>query len=177
MHKKHTVYVVKTGVHPLVELDRRGKINWSLLIDSLSMDQARNKIIIDIILKHKDRNFLVLVKRIAQGEILENKLKEAGENVGSLLGSNQIFDRNVRILIGSTGKLGCGFSFEKINSLILACDLKNYFLQILGRAFRDPAIEPYIFDLLDENGILKSHFFKRKDQYIHCGGVLKNYTL
>ena len=141
------------------------------------MDEIRNKIIIDIITKHKDRNFLVLVKRIAQGHYLENKLKEAGENVGSLLGNVQIFDRNVRILIGSTGKLGCGFSFEKINSLILACDLKNYFLQILGRAFRDPAVEPIIFDLVDENPILKSHFFKRKDQYIHCGGVLKNYTL
>ena len=177
MHKKHTVFLVKTGVHPLVEFDRRGKLNWSLLIDSLSMDQARNKIIIDIILKHKDRNFLVLVKRIAQGHYLENKLKEENENVGSLLGSNQIFDRNVRILIGTTGRLGTGFDFTKINSLIFASDIKNYFLQYLGRCFRCPEVEPFIFDLLDENHILKSHFFKRKDQYIQCGGSLKNYTL
>ena len=177
MHKKHTVYVVKTECLPQVELDRRGKLNWSLLIDSLSMDQARNKIILDIIIKHKDRNFLVLVKRIAQGTYLENKLKEAGENVGSLLGNVQIFDRNVRILIGTTGKLGCGFSFEKINSLILACDLKNYFLQILGRAFRDPETEPIIFDFVDKNPILKSHFFKRRDQYILAGGFIRNYTL
>ena len=177
MHKKHTVFLVKTGVHPLVEFDRRGKLNWSLLIDSLSMDQARNKFIIDIILKHKDRNFLVLVKRIAQGHYLENKLKEENENVGSLVGSNQIFDRNVRILIGTTGRLGTGFDFTKINSLIFASDIKNYFLQYLGRCFRCPEVEPFIFDLLDENHILKSHFFKRKDQYIQCGGSLKNYTL
>jgi superfamily II DNA or RNA helicase len=177
MHKKHTVFVVKTGVYPQVELDRRGKINWSLVIDSLSMDEIRNKIIIDIIIKHKDRNFLVLVKRIAQGNYLENKLKEADENAGSLLGTNQIFDRNVRILIGTCGKLGCGFNFEKINSLILACDLKNYFLQILGRCFRCPETEPFIFDLLDLNHILKSHFFKRRDQYIQCGGLIRNYTL
>jgi superfamily II DNA or RNA helicase len=177
MHKKHTVYVVKTGCLPQVEISKNGKINWSLLIDSLSMNQIRNEIIIDIITKHKDRNFLVLVKRIAQGEILENKLKEAGENVGSLLGSNQIFDRNVRILIGTNSKVGTGFNFEKINSLILACDLKNYFLQYLGRCFRDPSVEPYIYDLLDENHILKSHFFKRRDQYIQCGGLIRNYTL
>lgn len=177
MHKKHTVFVVKTGCLPQVELDRRGKINWSLLIDSLSMDEARNKIIIDIIVKNKDRNFLVLVKRIAQGNYLENKLKEANENVGSLLGNVQIFDRNVRILIGTISKVGTGFDFSKINSLILACDLKNYFLQYLGRCFRDPAVEPYIFDLLDENPILKSHFFKRRDQYIQCGGLIKNYKL
>jgi superfamily II DNA or RNA helicase len=177
MHKKHTVYVVKTGCAPQVEIAKNGKINWSLVIESLSMDDARNNLIIDIITKHKDRNFLVLVKRISQGEILENKLKEAGENVGSLLGSNQIFDRNVRILIGTNSKVGTGFDFAKINSLILACDLKNYFLQYLGRCFRDPAVEPYIFDFVDDNNILKSHFFKRKDQYIHCGGSLKNYTL
>jgi superfamily II DNA or RNA helicase len=177
MHKKHTVYVVKTGVHPLVELDRRGKLNWSLLIDSLSMDEIRNKIIIDIITKHKDRNFLVLVKRIAQGHYLENKLKEAGENVGSLLGNVQIFDRNVRILIGTTGKLGTGFDFTKINSLIFASDIKNYFLQYLGRCFRCQEVEPFIFDLLDENPILKSHFFKRRDQYILAGGLIRNYTL
>ena len=177
MFKKHTVFVVKTGCTPQVELDRRGKINWSLVIESLSMDEYRNKIIIDIITKHKDRNFLVLVKRIAQGNYLENKLKEAGENVGSLLGTNQIFDRNVRILLGTNSKVGTGFDFAKINSLILACDLKNYFLQYLGRCFRDPAVEPYIFDLLDENGILKSHFFKRRDQYIHSGGLIRNYKL
>lgn len=177
MHKKHTVFLVKTGCTPQVEIDRRGKLNWSLVIDSLSMDEIRNKIILDIIIKHKDRNFLVLVKRIAQGHYLENKLKEENENVGSLLGSNQIFDRNVRILIGSTGKLGTGFDFTKINSLIFASDIKNYFLQYLGRCFRCQEVEPFIFDLLDENHILKSHFFKRKDQYIQCGGSLKNYTL
>ena len=177
MHKKHTVYVVKTECLPQVELDRRGKINWTLLIDSLSMDEARNTLIINIITKHKDRNFLVLVKRIAQGEILENKLKEAGENVCSLLGSNQTFDRNVRILIGTNSKVGTGFNFEKINSLILACDLKNYFLQYLGRAFRDPETEPIIFDFVDKNPILKSHFFKRRDQYILAGGLIRNYTL
>lgn len=177
MHKKHTVFVVKTGCVPQVELDRRGKINWALVIDSLSMNEIRNKIIIDIIIKHKDRNFLVLVKRIAQGNYLENKLKEADENVGSLLGTNQIFDRNVRILIGTNSKVGTGFDFAKINSLILACDLKNYFLQYLGRCFRDPSIEPYIFDLVDENGILKSHFFKRNYQYNRCGGLIRNYKL
>jgi superfamily II DNA or RNA helicase len=177
MFKKHTVFVVKTGCVPQVEIAKNGKINWSLVIESLSMDDARNNLIIDIITKHKDRNFLVLVKRISQGEILENKLKEAGENVGSLLGSNQIFDRNVRILIGTNSKVGCGFDFAKINSLILACDLKNYFLQYLGRCFRDPETEPFIFDFVDKNPILKSHFFKRRDQYILAGGLIRNYTL
>lgn len=173
--KKHTVYIVKTGCVPQVEKARNGKINWSLVIDSLSNDEVRNKIIIDIIIKHKDRNFLILVKRISQGNYLEIKLNEAGENVGSLLGNTQTFDRNVRILIGTTGKIGTGFDFSKINSLILACDLKNYFLQYLGRCFRDPSVEPYIFDLLDENHILKAHYFKRRDLYLQSGGFIQNY--
>lgn len=175
LKRNHVVYKVKTGFIPKTELAVNGKMNWGVLLDSQAMDEKRNELIISIIKKFRTRNILVLTKRVEQGEYLVNRLIEEKEDVTSLLGKQQEFDRNSRVLVATTQKAGTGFDHAKLDCLILASDLQNYFVQALGRVLRRPDIEPIIFDLIDENRILESHFKSRKQVYLEIGGKISNY--
>ena len=74
---------------------------------------------------------LILIKRIEQGNYLLKRLQEEGENVTSLLGSNQDFDKDARILVGTSSKVGVGFDHPRLDTLLLAADLEAYFIQYL----------------------------------------------
>lgn len=177
LKRNHIVYKVKTGFTPKTEMAVNGKINWGVLLDSQAMDEKRNELIISIVKKYKTRNILVLTKRVEQGEYIYNRLIEEKESVTSLLGKQQDFDRDARVLVATTQKAGTGFDHAKLDCLILASDLQNYFIQALGRVLRRPDIEPIIFDLIDDNRILDSHFKSRKKVYLEIGGKISNYTL
>ena len=112
-----------------------------------------------------------------QGNYLVDKLKERGENVTSLIGTKQEFEESARILVGTSSKVGVGFDHPKLDTLLLAADLEEYFIQYLGRVFRRKDVEPVIFDLVDNNGILKKHFLTRRGIYLEHGGIVKNFDL
>jgi hypothetical protein len=176
LFRPHTVYIVKTGFKPEIEMTRNGKINWNSIIDQISLNENRNELIIQIAKEFFDRTFLILVKRIEQGEYLVTRFKQEGVNVTSLLGKQQEYDKNARILVGTTGKASCGFSHDKLDGLILGCDIVGYWIQVLGRVLRTETVIPLIFDLVDENGILLKHFKDRKSIYLEHGGTIKNYN-
>lgn len=183
LNKKHIVYRVKTGFIPNKEKylkygpNYRQKIDWNNILDEQAKDEERNKIIINIIKRFKDRTFLVLVKRIEHGEYLIHHLKESGENVTSLLGKQQIFDKEARILIGTNSKIGTGFDHPKLDTLLCACDMVAYYIQFIGRVMRTKDVEPLIFDLVDSHPILKKHFDKRSKVYIKHGGEIVKYKI
>jgi len=176
----HTVYKVITGFKPIVEYTADGKVNWNKILEGQCGDEKRNEIIIDIVSKHTDRNFMILSKRVEQSNYLYKKLVEKNEKVSILVGSSKEFDKECRILIGTSSKLGTGFDFVKLNALILASDMEEYFIQYLGRIFRVSQtsslfVKPIVFDLLDENPILKRHFATRRKVYQEAGGTIENY--
>ena len=117
-----------------------------------------------------------MTKRKEQALYLHKKLLEINENVDSLVGTKQTFDKNCRILIGITSKCGTGFDFPKLDALILAGDVDEYFIQILGRVFRTKDNIPFVFDLIDNNPILVKHFNNRKEVYQKAGGKLINFN-
>jgi superfamily II DNA or RNA helicase len=175
LYKPHTVYLVETKIKPEFKTNNIGKIDWGSLIDSVSNNEKRNLLIVDIIKKFKDRVFLVLCKRVSQANFLCKRLKEEKEDVTSLIGKNQEFLKESRILIGTTGKLGTGFDHPRLDSMILASDVEQYFVQFLGRIFRRQDVEPLIFDILDDHPILFKHFKTRREVYTEHGGVVKKY--
>ena len=177
LKRNHTVYVVKTGFSPKMETTENGKLNWGILLDSQANDKDRNELIVKLSKKFCKRNILILTKRIEQGEYLLRRLREEGENVASLLGKQQDFDRETRILVATTSKAGTGFDFSKLDCLILASDLESYFIQALGRVLRRPDVEPIVFDLIDNNRILQKHWETRQKVYDEIGGNIKNYVL
>jgi superfamily II DNA or RNA helicase len=177
LNRKHTAFVVYTKFTPTVEKNAQGRTKWDVVLDSQSKDETRNELIIDILKLYRERTFLVLVKRVAQGEYLVKRLKQEKESVTSLLGSNQEYDVNSRILVGTLQKVSVGFDHPKLDALMLAADLEQYFIQTLGRCFRTEKVEPIIFDLVDNNPILKRHFDTRRGVYTEHGGQVKTFDL
>jgi superfamily II DNA or RNA helicase len=176
MERKHIVYMVNTGFTPIVEKMENGRLNWGLVLQSQSEDDKRNDLIINIIRKFKDRCILVLTKRVEQGKLLMNKLKDIDEDVTSLLGEQQEFNKESRILVGTTSKCGTGFDHAKLDTLILASDIDAYFIQVLGRIFRRQDTIPIVFDLVDNNGVLIKHFKNRKEVYNKIGGKIVSFN-
>jgi len=171
----HVVYTYETNLTPSFDLNKQGKVNWNSLLQSQCEDIDRNEIIIRMVKFFPKKTILILSKRVAQVKYLKNRLKEEKINVASLVGSEQKFDRKVRVLVGTSSKCGVGFDHSSLNMLILASDLEQYFIQFLGRVFRREDCKPVIIDILDNHPILKRHYQTRKSVYLEHGGVVKNF--
>jgi superfamily II DNA or RNA helicase len=172
----HTVFHVETGFTPKTEANCLGKLNWSSVIQSQSADEDRNNLIVRIINHFKDRVFLVMVKRVEHGKVLAEKLVSSGENVTTLFGTSNTFDKSARVLVGTTQKVGVGFDFPKLDTLLLATDVENYYIQYMSRVFRTRDTHPIIFDLVDDNHVLRKHFKSRESVYIEQGGCIEKFS-
>lgn len=175
--REHIAYKVSTGFKPTIELAKNGRVNWGAILDSQANDIDRNELIIKILKYYSNRNFLVLTKRISQGEYLFKRLEEEGEDVTSLFGSNQEYKISSRILVGTNSKCGTGFDHPKLDALLLAGDLEQYFVQYLGRVFRTKDVKPIIIDLVDNYSLLSKHFNTRRKIYQDHGGEVKNFDI
>lgn len=175
LHRAHTVYKIETDFEPEVRYTNSGTVDWNSIIEFQSGSVDRNNMIVDIVQKFGDRYILILCKRICQAEYLIKKLQELGDNVTSLIGSATQYDRGARVMVATVQKCGVGFDFSKLNTLILAADVQEYFVQYLGRIMRTQEDHPLVFDIVDKNSILKRHFSTRKKVYLGAGGVIKKY--
>lgn len=174
--RKHLVYKVSTGFKPDVKLNRMGKVDWGSVLESQANSESRNELIIRIIQSFPERVFLVLCKRVSQANYLVQRLTEEKEDVTSLIGSNQEFEQSARILIGTCQKAGVGFDHPRLNAMILASDVEQYFVQYLGRVFRRQDSEPIIFDLIDNYSLLLKHYRTRNSIYLEHGGLVKDFN-
>lgn len=174
LNRKHIAYKVKSDFTPEKRMMRNGKVEWNSIIESQTNSAERNEIIINIIKTFSDRTFLVLSKRVAQVEYLMGRMLEEGMDVTSLVGVKKFFNYNSRVLVATVQKAGVGFDHPKLDSLIIASDVEEYFIQYLGRVFRTQHTVPMIFDIVDNNSILLSHYYTRRKIYIQHGGEVKD---
>ena len=174
LYRKHIVYKIKTNLKPEFTIAKNGKIDWNSLLNWQANCKKRNQQIINLVSKYSDRVFLILCKRIAQVEILQQAFENLGKTVTILIGGKKTFNENAHILIGTVQKCGVGFDHPKLNTLLIASDLLEYFIQYLGRVFRTETVEPIIFDFVDEHSILYKHYLTRRKVYIQHGGIVKN---
>lgn len=171
LHREHVVYRIDTGFEPVVEYTENGKVNWGSILDAQANNAERNELIVRLCQTFAERKgIMILTKRISQAEWLIARLQEVGEAVTSLIGSQQTYDVASRILVGTTSKCSVGFDHAKLDTLIIAADLEQYFIQALGRVFRTQDGVPVVFDLVDRNDLLIKHFATRKKVYIEHGG-------
>lgn len=174
LNKEHTVYCISTGFRIPYELQPDGKIDWNSVLNNQANHPERNRMIVSIVKQFPKRNFLILCKRIQHGQTLLTLLKDENEDVTELLGNTKQFDSDARILIATSQKCGVGFSHNKLDALIIASDMEEYFIQYLGRVFRNPDSTPLIFDLVDEMSVLQKHYQTRRKTYINAGGTIIN---
>jgi uncharacterized protein YlbG (UPF0298 family) len=177
LFRKHFVYKVETGFKPEVKTNKMGKVDWGSVIDSQCNNEWRNNLIVDIVKYFSDRVFLILTKRVSQANMIIEKLKEIGEDVTSLVGKIQTYNLSSRILVGTVGKCSTGFDHPKLNAMILASDVEQYFVQYLGRVFRTQDTIPFIFDIVDNYSLLTKHFKTRNGVYLEHGGIVKNFRI
>jgi superfamily II DNA or RNA helicase len=175
LFRRHTVYKIESGFTPEAKLNRMGKVDWNSVLESQTSCEERNEMIIRLVKKFDDRVILILCKRVAQANYLVQRLQEEKEDVTSLIGKQQEYEKTSRILVGTSSKAGVGFDHARLNSLILASDLEQYFVQYLGRVFRTQEVEPIIFDIVDNYGILQKHFRTRNNVYVEHGGIVKSF--
>lgn len=169
--QKHNVYKINTERTPEVEYNSDGTTNWDSILRFQATDTERNEMIIKCVKYFNTRNILILTKRTEHAKYFINRLQEEKEDVTSLIQSEKTFDSNSRILVSNVSKSGTGFNHPKLDMLIIASDLENYFVQYLGRVFRTETVEPVILDFVDNNKILEKHYSNRKKIYKQVGGV------
>jgi superfamily II DNA or RNA helicase len=171
LYHPHIVYRIDTSI----EYEEDSKTQWSAMITSQCMNESRNNLIVRIIRECKDRCFLVLCKRVDQAKYIASMLMLEDEKVSVMTEGVNDFDENSRIIVSSIQKTGVGFSFDKLDALILASDVEEYFIQYLARVMRTEQVKPIVFDLVDAHRSLKKHFSERKKVYLKAGGVIKDF--
>jgi superfamily II DNA or RNA helicase len=174
LFRKHIVYKINTKFTPTVELAKNGRVNWGVILDSQSNDVNRNEMIIRLVKMFKERVFLILCKRVNQGQYLVKRLRDEGEDVTSLIGKQQEYEHKSRILVGTASKTGTGFDHPRLDAMIIGSDIQAYWIQYLGRVLRTEEVVPIIFDIVDKNPILEKHFKVRKAIYLEHGGSVSD---
>jgi len=175
LYRQHTVYPIETGLVIEGERDQRGKLNWNSVLETQMTSAPRNDMIKRLCLFFEDRSILILCKRVQQIETLRDLLVGMNQRCATLKGNECAYDTEARILIASIQKVGTGFSHDKLDMLILACDTEEYFLQYLGRVFRRPDVVPIVIDIIDQNPVLRRHARTRRKVYIDSGGTLHDF--
>lgn len=176
LHHQHHVYKISTTFEPEFQLGRTGKVDWNSVIESQTSDPNRNELIVRVCRFFKNRTFLILSKRVSQVMWLLNRFKELGESVSSLVGVQKKCNFESRILIATVQKAGVGFDHPRLDSLVIASDVEEYFIQYLGRIFRREDTEPIVFDILDKNPILTKHYRTRQKIYKEHGGIVAKFN-
>ena len=175
LYKKHNVYIIETQFFPHhINVQSNGKLDWNSILTQQAEDENRNKQIVDNICKFPDRVWLILVKRVNHATELKKIFLEKNITCETMTGTKKTFDKNCKILIGTTSKIGVGFDHTPINALCVAADIVAYFVQFLGRCMRRPDVEPIVLDFSDKFGPLKKHFNSRVEEYTKYGGVIKS---
>ena len=169
---QHTVYKIQTSFEPKIILNRNGDMDWSYILEQQCMHEERNHMIIELCQKFTERRILILCKRVLQAQMLLEIAQSKNLSVTSLVGNKVDFDKDASILIATVQKAGVGFSHDILDTLILASDVEEYYIQYLGRVARRPDVIPLIFDIVDKNKTLQNHFRTRKKVYEEIGGKI-----
>jgi hypothetical protein len=176
LYHPHIVYKIQTNI----EYEEDSKTQWSSLITTQCSNVVRNEYILKIIRGFKDRHFMVLCQRVSQAEYIHSKLLLEGEKSSLYIGGTSGYDKESRVIVASISKGGVGFSFSKLDALILASDCisedtDEYFVQLLARVMRREDVRPIVYDIVDNHHTLKKHFSVRKRTYLKVGGILKDF--
>lgn len=178
LQRPHTIYKILTKFTPSVNKQPSGKIDWNDMLNQQALNEDRNDLIVQIVLKYPKLNIMILCKRIDQIKVLQYKFEQKGIQAEYVYGDRQPdTQKQNRILIGTTQKLGTGFDAPWLNALLVASDLEAYFIQYLGRVFRKRDIEPIIFDLVDNHSVFQKHYKTREQTYLKHGGKVLKYKL
>jgi superfamily II DNA or RNA helicase len=160
-----TMIKLKTGIKIEEERGMFG-LNYSKFVNEQADCLERNVMAVNIINGNKHRKYMILTKTKEHVTNLENLFKHYGMPCTTYFGNKKSY-KDEKILIGSLGKISCGFDmatsaeeFDGVNAdvLILMTSIKKEPLlkQTIGRVV-GRANDPVIVYFCDENATQKKH--------------------
>jgi superfamily II DNA or RNA helicase len=179
--RNHTLKIIPTNFESLDD-------NFVGLLSEIYLDEERNKLIVDNILKLKDRKILILTDRIEHINILWHLLNE--HNIDSAIIHGQVTAKvkkefkeklkKSKIIISTSSYIGEGVDIDGLNAIILTMPIsfQGRLIQYLGRIGRQNE-DCIAIDFVDEKvSMLKAIFAKRKTGYKKMGyNKIENYCL
>ena len=119
---------------------RMGKISLAEMITILTENHLRNKMIVNMVMKIKNRNILILTDRRNHCTLLQEMLQNKGKDVGLYMGGMKQKDlkqsEKASIIIGTFSQAHEGLDIPKLDTLILATPKSNI-KQAVGRILRE----------------------------------------
>lgn len=178
--RPYVMYVINTYVLGVEEKNGMGSLDAGKLYKSLSDNEYRNSIILNILLTNPTHKFMILSKYVSHVEALCKMCDDEGLENASLCGSNKKYSDSF-VLIGTTPKMGTGFDeskacvdFKGITSDVLiichSTPSPALFIQMKGRVMRNKS--PIIIWLNDRNNMVKGHFSKLKTTIEETNGTV-----
>jgi len=174
---EHEYYKFETHLTPEVRKNYRGDTDWNSILEFQALNPERNKWIIQVCTLFKERNILILCKRVSQAQELCQMLKEIGETADYTTGTKKKFDKDARILVSTYSKSGVGFDHPKLDMMIIASDVEEMFEQYFGRCVRREDVTPIFVDMVDNYRSLEKHYSTRKSYSKKVGGKIKDFRL
>jgi len=144
-----------------------GKLNFSAMLNAISANEDRNKLLIRIALKFKERRKILLITAFREHcELLSNLLESEGERVEMMHGAKKRKREDPHFLVATYGILEEGFDDADLDTLIF-CTPRSTIQQTVGRIERtkDGKLVPLVIDVVDHNRIFESMWYKRKKFY------------
>ncbi len=172
LKRDYLVWVIQTAFKFKIHKTEKGKLNWGAILSEQANHEQRNRRIAQIVCENRGTKFLILCKCVDQIKILAQNCREGGVAVQAVYEDISPV-KDERTLIGTVKKLGTGFSDSSFKGLIIAADVQDYFIQYFGRVLRDPADCPVIYDIVDDNHVMRKHFKARREIYVESGGKLE----
>lgn len=173
LFREHIVRKISSPFTPIIRHTAQGLVDWTDLITQQCMNKERNDQIVELVNTITEGGVLVLCKRRDQVTYLHDKVPEST----MLLGGDDTYDPNCRIIFATISKGGVGFDNVNISTLVMATDARDYYLQILGRCFRKLDTIPVVYDIVDNNPMLEAHWAERSQVYRAVGGRFENFCI
>ena len=142
-----------------------GKLAFAAMLNAIAANEARNSLLIKIALNHKDRKKILLITAFRDHcEVLASMLK--GESVDMIHGGKKTKNVNCQFLVATYGMLEEGFDDADLDTLIF-CTPRSTIQQTVGRIERvkEGKAVPLVIDIVDQNKIFESMWYKRKKFY------------
>ena len=180
---KPQIILIKTNFRAANNWAEEEKLSYTEIIKILTMDETRNKIIVQAIyndLKKNNENILVVSDRVSHLHTLSDMLSSIKIKNHLLSGKTKkekrkqiikdVRNNKCKVLISTLSLISEGFDSPNLSAIFLTTPVgyKGLAIQAIGRILRPSKgkVPPRVFDFRDENvRVLKYSGFKRNKIY------------
>ena len=176
--ESETVYInslIFETTKPQIHANKEGRVNWALMINSITKNERRNKLITKYIIDYlqSGRKIIIMSDRVDQLKVLNSMLDKSGIGVtkGFYIGSTSPKERQLaetkQVLLTTYSMSREALDIPALDTLIMASPAGDV-EQIIGRILRKHPEKqtPLVLDIIDPYSIFDCMRWKRRAYYV-----------